>query len=788
MAGRVVRMRSSTAAGAGRTLLVAGVVMGLFDYPVSALGERTHWLVNEQAALASDAFDGVLRTALGFPSGLETPFRRGRDRWSVREWLAEGGQREDDRLRYLRHFHDPLKPWDEAGLNFGLGPFSSSIRWMQDPAQAGVLTGGGWSWPDARRLYYEALTEPDAGQRDVRWADLFRAIGQVMHLVADASVPEHTRNDGHPLGALKLENSYERWVGAQHAGGADREAAFTAAFLSGAIGFVSDVVGLALPAGEALAAVPVARLIDADRYDGSNPSITAPDGDPRQPVSAGLAEIANANFFSEDTLGGQYPSPGGGALVPVTLATPGGRVRRYWSRPPGHGLLPANPLRAECAAEGFSQTGLAVHTPPFPCVDPAVWRQVAAHMLPRAVGYARGALDYFFRGSVRVHRLFAADGQAYLEIENLTDEDMEGVFEVHARPMAGTPDEGRERTAIVDGGGPTLIGARETVTLPVTLRQVQNPTAAQVLVFRGRLGLESDAVVGQVFTVPYVLVTQTAYTADLSEVCRTSVAIPNLHTQSCEWRPVNVEVRGELVAASATVPAVKRIAVTSRFLSGVRLELDGVPVSGGTWLRQDEEPNPRAFSLTFGGGNPHGLALIVERVDGVVSSTPMAAVIMAVANANRYFTPASHGSDPPWYITARRDARVRVTAAPSYRTLSLSGHPDPTGSAADRYGIEQLRETISVGGAIASETTYFQRWVDYAEVFTSRPAGGPLVLLRQFESQLPTLPYGPPPVVPVEAVMERLGDGAAAEFVRTFVTAAPPPTTFTLVGRRQPGT
>ena len=35
-------------------------------------------------------------------------------------------------------------------------------------------------------------------------------------------------------------------------------------------------------------------------------------------------------------------------------------------------------------------------SPPYPCVDEAVWEETASHMLPRAVGYARGVLDYFF--------------------------------------------------------------------------------------------------------------------------------------------------------------------------------------------------------------------------------------------------------------------------------------------------------------------------------------------------------------------------------------------------------
>src|SRR4029450_7566098 len=129
---------------------------------------------------------------------------------NIREWIEEGGVREDDYTRSFHHFDDPLQPWNVSGLGVGSFRSESSIQWMQDGTQ---LIGGSWSWSDARRLYYEALTERDPRAREALWADTFRAVGQIMHLVVDASVPEHTRNDPHPLGAAKLGMSYERFVG-----------------------------------------------------------------------------------------------------------------------------------------------------------------------------------------------------------------------------------------------------------------------------------------------------------------------------------------------------------------------------------------------------------------------------------------------------------------------------------------------------------------------------------------------------------------------------------------------
>jgi hypothetical protein len=411
-------------------------------------------------------------------------------------------------LRFLRHFHDPLEPWETAGLNLVIDRHDSSVRWMQDPSQGGLSTGGFWSWRDARRLYYEALTEPDAVRREALWADLFRALGQIMHLVVDASVPEHTRNDMHLLGAFKLGNSYERWVSSQHGtGNQGSDAQFIARYLSAPIGFMPEILGVAPPADEGIARVPIARLIDADRYDGSNPAVTVDGADPRAPVSAGLAEIANANFFSENTLRGRYPFPTDDGLIPINLATPLGRVRRYFSRPAGQGLLPANPLRAECAADAFYQRGDLVQPPPYPCTDALVWSQVAAHMLPRAVGYARGILDYFFRDSVHVARVrLNADG-IWIDLENRSDEAVEGVFEVYARRHKGSSLERRGLVTTLNDGGTISIDAGTSVTIPLHIPP-GDPTAYHVLVFRGRLGLEEDAVVFHVYAVPEVEVVQ----------------------------------------------------------------------------------------------------------------------------------------------------------------------------------------------------------------------------------------------------------------------------------------
>ncbi|MEW6684276.1 MAG: hypothetical protein AB1451_15370 [Nitrospirota bacterium] len=97
----------------------------------------THKLINEQATVRSiDGFslNAYLKNQLVFSQGFDQTI----DNKSVLQWIIDGGKFEDNGLRYLHHFHDPLKPWDAAGFK---GLFSSSILWGQTPVGTGDCFG-----------------------------------------------------------------------------------------------------------------------------------------------------------------------------------------------------------------------------------------------------------------------------------------------------------------------------------------------------------------------------------------------------------------------------------------------------------------------------------------------------------------------------------------------------------------------------------------------------------------------------------------------------------------------
>ncbi|MBP1715451.1 MAG: hypothetical protein H6Q42_3654, partial [Deltaproteobacteria bacterium] len=183
-----------------------------------ALEKISHMDLNQKIAeLTIDGFSlgSHLKNKLNFKNGIEEVLTGsfGSDGKSIRQpvwwWLREGGKTEDepDGLavtiggsgRSNNHFHNPLQAdWEEAGLNDYVGPFryygQSSAIWAQNSEQD---VGGQWSWEDTRGFYYKALTAGSRQEREAAFADTFRGLGQICHLIQDASIPAHVRNSIH---------------------------------------------------------------------------------------------------------------------------------------------------------------------------------------------------------------------------------------------------------------------------------------------------------------------------------------------------------------------------------------------------------------------------------------------------------------------------------------------------------------------------------------------------------------------------------------------------------------
>jgi len=127
--------------------------------------------------------------------------------------VISGDIGEDESARWMHHFYDPM-------FNRGLWGFSSSKVWALDTkAQAALdpaYTQTAGVFYVANQKLFDSNTDYswDRAIYDYVWADQERglaALGHILHLIQDASVPDHTRNDAHPP-VLDLGSPYEHWT------------------------------------------------------------------------------------------------------------------------------------------------------------------------------------------------------------------------------------------------------------------------------------------------------------------------------------------------------------------------------------------------------------------------------------------------------------------------------------------------------------------------------------------------------------------------------------------------
>lgn len=339
---------------------------------------------------------------LDYPSGFDTPDDAPSESHTVLEWNRLGGFWEDGfksmgeatmwgGRRAVNHFHDPLNGnggyTGIADLPTGsVVPFMNLLR-RGTSATSWVMNGEGldvgeknlWGYRTIGDCFHRAFTERTNDKREAGVACVFRALGQVEHLIEDNTVPDHTRDLAHP------GNGWEEYVRDTH------QTLFTTTPKPWV------VFPLKLVESGGLRAV-----WDRDVYTGANPELTLVGNEP-----AGLSEFVNANFYAwnvysvgpADVPFSTIPDePGQGFKRTITL-TPTNPVTvlqpRYnpaefpfpkWNED-GSTLLRAEP--------GTLPQVVAHRTPNSTTLDetPAVWVGWEEPLMKRALGYAQTAIS-----------------------------------------------------------------------------------------------------------------------------------------------------------------------------------------------------------------------------------------------------------------------------------------------------------------------------------------------------------------------------------------------------------
>jgi len=347
-----------------------------------ALEVKTHkainrYIVDEDSPFPGYSLDKYLKINLGINDGVKAKFNLK----MLKEWFGDGGEFEDKPpecivpyQRSRNHFHNPIDNsgfsawWDTLGIIKGV----SVIDWINKPIDTQGC--GYYSWNDAREYYYAALTKTDKATRETNFAETFRSLGQLMHLIQDMSVPEHTRNNGH-----YIAYDYEKWVD-------DPEK-------RGPLTDYSNPIKYFVP--DSSFPLNIRNLFDTEQYNKTNPDITFNS-------NIGLSEYTSANFLSPDTIFNKPNSPYPAYDQTEYNKTMAGNL--YLTKR-GHGDGNGSGERIETLARAenfynylptdYKQLALTVK-------DPIVYKEYANKLIPRAIGYSSQLLKYFFRGSLEI--------------------------------------------------------------------------------------------------------------------------------------------------------------------------------------------------------------------------------------------------------------------------------------------------------------------------------------------------------------------------------------------------
>lgn len=380
----------------------------------------------ENSVLSEDKGD-YLKKNLGFEKGLEDFLKLGNDNKKIKDWITEGANLEDSYsfwkdivfgdARPENHFHNPLKAWSDAGLN-DIKTGKSSLLWAQDGSYQQNYREGDWSWQTIRDKYYWALTDTTEAQRQMNFAQTFRGLGHQMHLIQDATVPEHVRNDAH------ISSRFEAWA----------KDAIPDLIALKAFAPNPQFPALSLdPSQYTLDSsyytrnlVPSALFLDTDQYDKNNPSqfFTT---NLATSLAIGIAEYTNANFASPHTIFTEdkpttdkhyfpYPNKSSTNLQELIDKSSLDNVKYVEAKDgitepslyisknkDGYGEKIEHFVKPKYTTRGKWDLigGGYVYKLDF-YHDKECHADYAEKLIPRAVGYSAGLLDYFFRGTLEI--------------------------------------------------------------------------------------------------------------------------------------------------------------------------------------------------------------------------------------------------------------------------------------------------------------------------------------------------------------------------------------------------
>jgi len=515
-----------------KNLLVAFLLVALlaFSQMISAYEVQTHQDTSQAAFNVSvlQVDDGILHN-LGLKPVTEKelfPNFRG-ELQTIEQLIQFGSEQEDDYpgSRFLHHFYDPthekgLDDITQSGLaatqarygNTHL-PLQKSFDWALEDTRD---LGGDqlFSFKDARQHFFYALTgNPFLGpaNSENRKKDLgltFQILGHVIHHIQDMAQPQHVKDEAHPV--LKVPGTdlifyapgglYEHYTDEQdireHLPFSGYEPVFSLDANGDHTTFntprklweTSDGKGIAQFTNRNFITYRhnfVGSLTNVE----SNPSYPNPDGTTARTTSIDISGIpvlsleptplaGKMYFFGTQVADNYRSNQSGPNNLTSTFSLYDDDLKNFHLRvsclPDTEGTSPSN-----CTQEAVFS------------INRFTMRAAHSFLIPRAVGYSAGLINFFFRGVGKIDLVPDPQNIGGYLIQNLSEEALKGTFSLYyddtndARVLYQTwPTNGD----LLPHGQLAVAG----FPAPTDPNHAPKNPGQYMLVFKGKMGQEGD--------------------------------------------------------------------------------------------------------------------------------------------------------------------------------------------------------------------------------------------------------------------------------------------------------
>lgn len=464
---------------------------------------NVHFAISEWAAIHSDGLTGFLKDVFGPENGdypikplfqtYEGYFESHRLLFgSALGWITHGAVREDDGARPLNHFYDPITnlgitDHSEGPSIFGYQGYShSSFTWASIRNIDGFFSQNLETWQNARDYEFTALTASSKIDREKNFAHAFASVGKVIHLIQDLSQPGHTRNDNHANEKHRYIENYGR---DNYGSSKFPDSAKVAALDWQAAGFTK-----------------LQDFWDRGFYTGAS---SAPLNNDNGQQTLGLAEFSSGNFLSEDRLykevtgsSPRFPSLIDSTNYPDLNTNPAGAARQEllrdglgaWRIPisknadgiavQNHAVLSFLGYKTTKVFGKVYQLGVSIN-------DEKVLSEYHSLLIPKAVAYTGGAINYFFRGKLNLRITWDENQSRYnLQIANASTQAFKGgAFTLYSDDQNGN----RSAVALtMNAPWSAQSTLASGASVQATFQAPGGALAGYMLVYKGTIGLDGN--------------------------------------------------------------------------------------------------------------------------------------------------------------------------------------------------------------------------------------------------------------------------------------------------------